>query len=155
MIRTLTPLNHQRGLALVETAITLPFLLFVMLAASEFTNAFVTHTTLMKATRNAARYVAEEAINNNIGTVVALTNATKDETKRLLVYGNKAGSGTPLVSGLSTGNVTVSSVGNDNIEVSVNYPYNGILGSVLPTFGYGSDISLLFNMNATVTMKAL
>jgi hypothetical protein len=43
----------------------------------------------------------------------------------------------------------------DNIQVTVNYPYNGILGSVLPAFGFGSDIALLFNMNATVTMRAL
>ena len=152
-MRTLMPLTHQRGLALVETAITLPFLLFVMLAASEFTNAFVTHTTLTKAVRGAARHAAEEAIDGTLQ--VNLTSTIKNDTRRLLVYGNKAGSGTPLISGLSIDNVTVNAVGGDNIEVSVNYPYSGILGSVLPTFGYGSNISLLFNMNATVTMRAL
>ena len=152
-MRTLTPLTRQRGLALVETAITLPFLLFVMLAASEFTNAFVTHTTLTKAVRDGARYAAEEAIDGTL--TVNLTAALQDETRRLVVYGNKAGNGTPLISSLSTGNVTVTALAGNNIRVTANYPYNGILGSVLPTFGYGSDISLLFNMNATVTMKAL
>ena len=152
-MRTVTPLTRQRGLALVETAITLPFLLFVMLAASEFTNAFVTHTTLMKAVRDGARYAAEEAIDGSL--TVSLTAALQDETKRLVVYGNKLGNGTPLVNGLTTGNMTVNAVGANNIEVKVNYPYSGILGSVLPSFGYGSNISLLFNMNATVTMRAL
>ena len=153
-MRTVTPLTRQRGLALVETAITLPFLLFVMLAASEFTNAFVTHTTLTKAVRDGARYAAEEAIDGSL--TVNLTAALKDETKRLVVYGNKLGNGTPLVNGLTTGNVTVIAVGANNVEVRVkNYPYSGILGSVLPSFGYGSNISLLFNMNATVTMRAL
>ena len=152
-MRTLTPLARQRGLALVETAITLPFLLFVMLAASEVTSAFVTLTTLTKTVRDGARYAAEEAIDGSL--TVNLTDALQNETKRLVVYGNKAGSGTPLVNGLTTGNVTVNAVGADNIEVSVNYPYSGILGSVLPTFGFGSNISLLFNMNATVTMRAL
>lgn len=152
-MRALIPWTHQRGLALVETAITLPFLLFVMLAASEITNAFVTHTTLTKAVRGAARYAAEEAIDGTLQ--VNLTSTIKNDTRRLLVYGNKAGSGTPLISGLSIDNVTVNAVGGDNIEVSANYPYSGILGSVLPTFGYGSNISLLFNMNATVTMRAL
>ena len=152
-MRTLMPFNRQRGLALVETVITLPFLLFVMLAASEFTNAFVTHTTLTKAVRGAVRYAAEEAIDGTLQ--VNLTNTIKDDTRRLVVYGNKAGSGTPLISGLSIDNVSVNAVGDDNIEVSANYPYTGILGTVLPTFGYGSDVSLLFNMNATVTMRAL
>lgn len=40
-MRTPATMTRQRGLALVEAAITLPFLLFVMLAASEFTFAFV------------------------------------------------------------------------------------------------------------------
>ncbi len=145
-------LARQRGLALVETAITLPFLLFVMLAACEITNAFVTHTTLTKAARAGARYAAEEAID---GTLQINIVRVRNDTRRMVVYGNKLGTGTPLIPDLSIDNVTVSPVGGDNIEVNVNYPYTGILGSVLPTFGFGSDISLLFNMNATVTMRAL
>lgn len=154
-MRTLTPLIHQRGLALVETAITLPFLLFVMLAASEFTNAFVTHTTLTKAVREGARWAAEEAIDGTLS--VNLTTALQDDTRRLVVYGSRVDPPTsaPLVYGLTTSDVTVTNVGGNNIEVSVTHPYTGILGTVLPTFGYGSDIALLFTMEATVTMRAL
>ena len=144
---------RQRGLALVETAITLPLLLFLMLAASEFTFAFVQHTTLTKAVRDGARYAAEEAIDGTL--TMNLTAALRDETRRLVVFGNKAGTGAPVVKNLSVNEVTVSDVGGNNVEVNVNYPYTGILGSVLPTFGYGSDIALLFTMNATVTMRAL
>lgn len=150
-MRTLGPLIRQRGIALVETAITLPFLLFVMLAAVEVTNAFITHTTLTKAARAGVRYAAEEAID---GTKQINLGAINDETERMVVYGNTSGGGAPLISGLSTNNVTVSANG-DNVQVTVNYPYSGILGPVLPAFGYGSNISLLFNMNATVTMRAL
>lgn len=152
-MRIRTAPARQRGMALVETAITLPILLFVMLAASELTNAFVQHTTLTKAARDAARYVAEEAIDGTL--TVNLSNSLKDDARRLLVYGNKGGAGAPVVPGLTTGNVTVTAVAGNNVEVTVNYPYTGILGSVLPTFGYGSEISLLFNMRATVTMRAL
>lgn len=152
-MRNLTLMKSQRGLALVETAIALPFLLFVMLAASEFTFAFVQHTTLTKAARDGARYAAEEAIDGTL--TVNLSNALKDETRRLTVYGNRTGTGTPVVQNLSVNDVTVNDVGGNNIEVRVTYPYTGILGSVLPTFGYGSNISLLFNMSATVTMRAL
>ena len=153
-MRILTPLIRQRGLAIVETAITLPFLLFVMMAATEVTNAFIQHTSLTKAVRDGARWAAEEAIDS---TGFNLTDALKKETRNLVVYGKRAvkGTDTPLISGLDTGDVTVEPVGDNNVEVSVNYPYSGILGSVLPTFGYGSNVSLLFNMSATVTMKAL
>lgn len=151
-MRTLTLPTHQRGLALVETAITLPFLLFVMLAAAEFTNAFVQHTTMTKAVRDGARWAAEEAIDN---TGFNLTVALEDEVRSLVVYGNRSGAGTAVVNGLTMNDVTVTDVGGENIEVSVNFPYSGIFGSVLPSFGYGSSISLLFNMSATVTMRAL
>ena len=152
-MRTLTPHFHQRGLAMVETVITLPLLLFVMLAATEITNAFVTHTTLTKAVRDGARWAAEEAIDN---TGFNLTDDLKVEAQNLVVYGDRKGNGTPAVNGLTAANVTVTRLGtSNNIEVTVNYPYTGILGTVLPTFGYGSDIALLFNMNATVTMRAL
>ena len=152
-MRILKPLIHQRGLAIVETAITLPFLLFVMLAATEFTNAFIQHMSLTKAVRDGARWAAEEAIGGS--DTFVWTVALEEESENLVVYGNRAGSGAPLIPGLSIENVTVSPVGGNNIEVTVNYPYSGILGSVLPSFGYGSNISLLFNMNATVTMRAL
>ena len=144
---------RQRGLALVEAVITLPLLLFVMLAAAEFTFAFVQHTTITKAARDGARYAAEEAIDGTL--TMDLNAALRDETRRLVVYGNKAGTGTPVVNNLSVSEVTVTDVGNNNIEVNVTYPYTGILGTVLPSFGYGSDISLIFSMSATVTMRAL
>ena len=153
-MRTLTLPTRQRGLALVETAITLPFLLFVMLAASEVTNAFVQHMTLTKAVREGARWAAEEAIIDGSGTF-NLDVALEDEVRNLVVYGNRSGAGTPVINGLTMNDVTVADVGNENIEVSVNFPYSGIFGSVLPSFGYGSSISLLFNMSATVTMRAL
>lgn len=147
-------IRHQRGLAMVEAAITLPFLMFVMLAASEFTFAFVQHTTLTKAARDGARYVAEEAIDGSL--TMNLTPALIDEARRLVVYGDRdQAAGTPLVENLSTNDVSVIDVGGNNIEVRINYAYSGILGSVLPAFGFTSDISLLFNMTASVTMRAL
>jgi len=153
-MNTLRSYKHQRGLAIVETAIVLPFLIFVMFAASEVTNAFIQHTTLTKAVRDGARYIAEEAIDGTL--TVNLSNTLIDQTRRLVVYGDRdQSSGTPLVYGLTVNDVIVSNVGGNNIEVRVNYPYNGILGSVLPAFGYGSDISLLFNLQASVTMRAL
>lgn len=153
MMRPPTTFFRQRGLALVETAISLPFLLFVMLAASEFTFAFVQHTTLTKAVRDGVRHAAEEAIDGTL--TFDLTVALQNDTKRLVVYGNTAGVGAPAAVGLTVGDVTVTDLGNNIVEVSLTYPYTGILGTVLPTFGYGPNISMLFNMDATVAMRAL
>lgn len=147
-------IKKQRGLALVETVIVLPVLLFVMLAATEFTNAFIQHTTLTKAVRDGVRYVAEEAIDGSL--TMNLDAQLIDETKRVVVYGDRGQTGgTPLVYNLSVNDVTVSDVGNNNIEVRIDYNYSGILGTVLPAFGFANDISLLFNMTATATMRAL
>lgn len=154
-MRSLALLKYQRGLAMVEAAITLPFLIFVMLAATEFTNAFVTHTTLTKAVRDGARWAAEDAVNFSTRQWELDANL-KADIRNLVVYGNKGGTGAAIVPGLTAANVSVDRLGTtSNVEVSVTYPYSGLLGSVLPTFGYGSNISLLFNMSATVTMRVL
>ncbi len=151
---TRASIRKQRGLALVETVIVLPLLLFLMFAATEITNVFIQHTTLTKAVRDGVRYAAEEAIGGSL--TVDLNAQLIDETKRLVVYGDRdQTSGQPLVYNLSVNDVTVSDVGNDNIEVRVDYSYSGILGSVLPAFGFADDISLLFNLTASATMRAL
>lgn len=154
MMKLRQPVRRQGGLAMVEAAIALPFLMFVMLAATEFSFAFIQHTTLTKAARDGARYLAEEAIDGSL--TMNLTPALIDEARRLVVYGdrNQAG-GQPLVEGLVLADVSVLDAGGNNIEVRVDYAYSGILGSALPSFGYGDDVSLLFNMTASVTMRAL
>jgi hypothetical protein len=144
---------RQRGVALVETAICLPLLLFVMLAAGEVTNAFLQHNTLTKAVRDGARYAAGVG---TMGTVrVALSANEISDTKNLVVYGNRAGTGSPALPNLTVAGVTVTEVGGQFIDVHATYAYTGILGSVLPSFGLGSDSSLSFNLEASVRMRAL
>ena len=145
----------QRGLALVETVITLPLMLFVMIAAAEVTNVFTQHTTLMKAARDGVRHAAEHAIDGTL--TMNLSAQLIQETQNLVVYGVRtpADNMQPLVKNLKVEDVDVTATGGDNLEVHVSYAYEGILGSVLPGFGLTSDTSLLFNLDATVTMRAL
>ena len=84
--------KNQRGIAIVETVVTLPVILFLVILCAEITNAFVDHNTLTKATRNAVRYLAENAIPGTTG-VVDLQADTVTETRNLLVYGATAGGG--------------------------------------------------------------
>ena len=142
----------QRGIALVETAICLPLLLFLMLAAGEVTNAFLQHNTLTKGVRDGARYAAGVATH---GSIFGLTANELSDTKNLVVYGNSAGTGTPVLPNLTVAAVTVTEVGGQFVDVHATYAYTGILGSVLPSFGFGADLSLNFNLQASIRMRAL
>jgi hypothetical protein len=144
----------QRGLALVETALCLPILLFLLLAAGEVTNVFMQHNTLTKAVRDGARYAAGVSINHG-AKVFDLSPDIISDTKSLVVFGDTSGAGTAVLPNFTVGEVTVTGVAIEIVEVRATYAYTGIIGSVLPAFGFGPDHSLGFNLEASVRMRAL
>ena len=146
--------HRQRGAILAETAVVLPLLIFLVVLTAEVTNAFVDHNTLTKAVRNGARHVASNAILGTKG-VVLLQPQLITEAQNLVVYGNVSGGGTAIISGLAIGDVQVQDLGGDNIAVIASHSYSGILGPILPSFGFGADSSLTHTLSATVTMRAL
>lgn len=150
-------IHRQQGLALVETVVVTPLLLFLMLATAEISNAFVDHNTLTKSVRGAARYVASNALVGTTGTVVSGEQLQKleDEARNLVIYGNVSGSGVPRVRGLTSANVQIVDVGNNNLQLTASYPYSSILGATLPAFGFGSELDTGWALQATVVMKAL
>src|ERR687886_1177399 len=93
--------REESGVQLVELAIVLPIFLMLFGAAAEYGRYFYEYTTLDKATRAASRYLATAAVNNTEDT----------RAKNLVVYGNTAGTGTPIVSGLTTANVVITRSG--------------------------------------------
>jgi len=146
--------SRQRGAVLVEMALVTPILLAMMLATAEITRAFVDHNTLTKAVRNGARYVATNALQGTTG-VVAIGGVLTTQTQNLVVYGNIAGIGAPVLPGLTAADITVTDIGGTNIRVSAAHTISGILGPVLRSFSGGPDISMVHNLEATVTMRAL
>jgi Flp pilus assembly protein TadG len=146
--------HRQQGMALAETAICLPILLFVMLAAGEVTNAFLQHNTLTKAVRDGARFASGEVIHHSTK-VFILSPDIVSATKSLVVYGDTSGAGTAILPNLTLGAVTVTEVAGEIVQVSATYPYTGILGSVLPAFGLGGDVSLTYNLQASIRMRGL
>ena len=108
---------RQRGAVLVEMALVTPILLAMMLATAEVTRAFVDHNTLTKAVRNGARYVATNALQGTTG-VIAIGGALTVETQNLVVYGNIAGTGAPVLPGLTVADITVTDIGGDNVRVA-------------------------------------
>lgn len=154
MLLGFQPCKRQRGLAIVETVVVTPLLLFLILATAEITNAFVDHNTVTKSVRGSARHVASNALLGTTGRVL-LTPALITEARNLVIYGNVVGSGTPRVTGLDSAVVQVVDLGNNNVQVTASYPYTGILGATLPALGLGSDLALSMMLEATVSMKAL
>lgn len=86
--------KKQNGVALVEFALVLPFLLLLSMLTFEFGRAIWEYNTLTKSVRDAARYLAIQTPGTKI-----------TQARNLMVYGNLGGSGSPLVRGLSTSNV--------------------------------------------------
>lgn len=148
------PKARHRGAVLVEMVLVTPILLFIMLATAEVTRTFVDHNTLTKAVRNGARYLAANAYQGTTGLIVVDAGLAA-ETRNLVVYGNIAGAGPPVLAGLTAADVTVTDVGANNVEVVASHPISGMLGPVLRSFYGGPDISLVHNLQATVTMRAL
>jgi Flp pilus assembly protein TadG len=146
--------SRQRGAVLAEMAIVSPLLLFLMLATAEVTRAFIDHNTLTKAVRNGVRYVAANAFQGTTG-VVWISAALRAETQNLVVYGNAAGTGSPVLPGLVPGDVTITVLGVDDIQVTAGHTISGLLGPVLSSFYGGPNFNMVHNLQATVTMRAL
>lgn len=144
---------RHRGAVLVEMVFVTPILLFVMLATAEVTRAFVDHNTLTKSVRNGVRHLAAKAFQGTTGTVF-ISAGLAAETRNLVVYGNMAGTGASVLPGLTPASVSVTSLGGSNVEVGASHAFTGMLGPVLRGF-FGPDISMVHNLQATVTMRAL
>ena len=91
-------LLNDRGVQLVEMAIVIPIFVILFAAVAEFGRYFYEYTTLAKAARVGARYLVTSKVDCNQGTMA----------KNLIVYGNTAGTGSPILPGLTTANITVS-----------------------------------------------
>ena len=90
--------RDDRGVQLVELAIVLPVLVLLFAAVAEFGRYFYEYTTLAKGSRVAVRFLA-----------TACTNGGDDlAAKNLVIYGNFAGSGSPILTGLTTDNVSIT-----------------------------------------------
>ena len=146
--------RNQRGLAAVEFVICAPLLLLMVLGCAEIGRAFTHYTTLSHSIRDAVRFVTLGSINGTTG-VVQLGNTTITQAKNLAVYGNVGGTGAPRLPRYQVTHVAVEDVGGNNIRVTVNYPYQPMIGPVLPGFGQGGAVPLNFTMVVAATMRAI
>lgn len=148
------PGQAQRGVAMVEFAITLPLLLLLLLAIAEFGRMLYHYNNLLQANRDAVRYLAGKSWNTTLGQVV-IDAGLSATTKNLAVYGVPvAQPGNEVVPGLSTADVTVGTVGPQHVEVSISYVFRPVIGNGLPAL-IGDAIPLNFPLVATTVMRGL
>jgi Flp pilus assembly protein TadG len=150
--------RHQRGLAMVEFAISVPVILLLMFGSFEFGHLMIEYSALNDGVRNAARYVAGAVLQGTADTMVTGSPGWTDlvrQGQNLAVFGNIGGTGSAILPGLTTGRVSVNEdTLNRNITVIANYPYVSLFGGAIPTFTGGS-ISTAYTLTISTTMRAL
>jgi len=141
--------RDERGLQLVETAIVIPIFLILFGATAEFGRYFYEYTTLAKSSRVGSRYLS-----------TAVVSGTEDAAaKNIVVYGNTAGTGSPILTDLSTTHVVITRQGGtpvlpQTVTVSiVGYKHQPIfdLGKLTNNVG----LSLNVDVKPSVTMRYL
>lgn len=134
-----SPRRTQKGQALVEFAFSVLLLLTLLYGIIEFSRALWTWNTIVQATRAGARFA-----------VVETTDVNK--IANFVVFHNPAGTGTPVVPGLTTANVDVRFQKNDGtdstsapynadvvqVEIGKNVPYR--FAFLVPLFGSGINL---------------
>mgnify|MGYP003694470691 CR=1 FL=1 len=150
--------RNERGVQLAELAIVLPILVTLFAATAEFGRYFYAYTTLAKAARIGTRYMATAK--------VSCFEANK--AKKLVVYGNTAGTGSPVIDGLTTENVIVSANASLS-DICAGGPIPGVPETITvrikefkhdPLFNLGalmnnSTFSLNVDIKPSVTMRYL
>ena len=133
----------EAGTQLAELAIVLPVLLVLFGATAEFGRFFYTYATLAKATRSAARYLT------------ASNKATDAGAQNLVIYGNEAGTGDPLLPGLGPSHIDIEREGPSlqpqKVTVGISgYKYRPIfdLGKLM-----GKDFSMSIDVKPSTMMR--
>lgn len=80
---------------MIELALILPLLLLLTFITTEFGRAVFQYNTIVKSVRDAVRYLSVQTPGTHI-----------TEARNLIVYGNTAGTGTPLARGLGPAHVS-------------------------------------------------
>lgn len=145
--------RNDCGVQLAELAIALPALILLFAATAEFGRYFYEYTTLAKGSRVAVRYLA-----------TARTNGCDDAAaKNLVVYGNLAGTGSPIVTGLTPAYVVITRRNAAGDPVSGGIPATVTIRienyTHSPLFDLGaltnSSLSLAIDVKPSVTMRYL
>lgn len=158
MKRRIVPKGKQNGLAIVEFTIVIPMLLLLFIATAEMGKLLYDYNTLTKAQRNGVRFLATHVRTGetaNITSTQSVEYSYVAPARNLVVYGDIAGSGDPVLRGLSTADVAFDAPSANEIRVTVTYDYTPMVFTSLPTFGLGDPVDLGLTLSSAITVRAM
>jgi Flp pilus assembly protein TadG len=137
MLRIKNCRENERGSTLVEFAIGVTVFLTAMFGVLEFGRALWVHNALSDAARRGARYATMHS------------PADSDQVKNIVVYGDPAGGGQPMLENLSTANVNVNynnfGLNDGTVSVSItNYQFQfvvPIIGTTITMPSYTTTLT--------------
>ena len=141
--------RDESGLQLVELTIVIPIFLMLLAATAEFGRYFYEYTTLAKATRVGSRYLSVEPRLPSPDTAA----------KNIVVYGNAAGTGSPILTDLDPSHVVITPKGENplspetiTVEI-VGYEHQPIfdIGALTGVVGLSTKV----DVKPSVTMRFL
>jgi hypothetical protein len=136
----------QRGVALVEFALLLPFLLVLTFTTTEFGRAMYEYKGVTKSVRAAARYLSTQNENTH-----------QAEAANMIVYGSIAGGRTPLVRNLTATNVMPPTWGQEGAAPLIKTVTVGVTGyqfqSIFTTV-FGLPFGTITYSDITATMRS-
>lgn len=150
--------RKEKGIAIVEATVVLPVLLLLFLAICELGRAFYTYNTLNKTLQNGARYLSSTSRQSSQSQVFLDYNppgGNAYHAQNLILYGDVNKKSKTVLGGLKIGDINFSIPAAGFIQIDVNYRYVPIVGPVLSSFDFGSDINMNFILNASVTVRAI
>lgn len=138
--------NRQQGVALVEFAFVLPLLLVLSLLAAELGRAVYRYNTTAKVVRDAVRYLSVQTPGTHV-----------TEARNLIVYGNLAGTGPLLDSGLTAANVPApawQTAGSDPLINTVTIRVTGYQFRPMIANMFGTRFTTITFSDISATMRS-
>lgn len=148
--------RRQRGITAVEVALTLPFLLLLLLAVGEVGRALYHYNMLQKAVRGGTRYLAANATPGD-AQVISISNAVAAAACNLVVYGQPAAGSTPVLPGLVCDPGADITVPPDatHVRIAIDYTYVPWMLDI-PALGMGiGGFTVPTAFHAELTMRVL
>lgn len=139
-------IRHQRGTAILELALVIPMLMMLMVIATDLGRAIMQYNTIAKSARDAARYLS-----------IQLPGTRIAEARNLVVFGNPAGTGNPLVPGLAPSHVptpTWQASGALPVITTVTVQVSGFTFTPMMASVFGLSFGTIPFSDIVVTMRS-
>ena len=139
--------SSRRGNAMLEFAISAAVLLPAFAGTFQYGYTFYTYNKLESAIRGGARYASMRSYDSSTSTP---STAFATAVQNVVVYGNSAGTGSPIAPGLATSNVEVLPTMKGGIPLTMTVRITGYqVNAVFSNFTFNSKPSTTFSYTGT------